>query len=911
MENLDSKESAILEQRKKKLLDLFKKTFAYILLAIVVFFAWTIRTKNLSKLRDITTGGWTLGPDLDPFLFLRWAKYIVENGSIMPIDTMRYVPLGFNTSEENVLLPYLIAWFHKIAHVFGSSSVEQSAALFPAVFFVLTVIAFFLMTKVMFKDLLGERNASILGAISSFFLTIFPVLLPRTIAGIPEKESVGFFFIFASFYCFVSAWKSNTPTKKYIFAFASGITTALMALVWGGYTYIVCAIGFSTFLLFLFGQVKKDKFFIYSIWLFVFLLITFTSISKYNLKDMIFNPVTGIAFYTLFILIVNEALFKTKIKNFIDKKEKISKIPQPFIALLVGVILILFLIIATQGFSFIFERISAVKNALVTPVSDRLGVTVAENKQPYFSEWESSFGPHWNDIAISFWLFFIGSIFLFYNLISHFPKKERLIFTGAYSFFLYALIFSRKSESSILNGTSPQSLLLYFSGFAVLIITLGVFYFKFYKKEELFQKIDAGALVLFAFFFLSLISARSAVRLVMVLVPSASILMCYLAISLFSNAKKEKSEVGKIVLWFSFGIVVLALLQTASSLYTESVNTASSYAPYSYTYQWQRAMAWVRENTSQNAVFGHWWDYGYWLQSIGQRATVLDGGNAIAYWDYLMGRYGLTNPDSDINTTLDFLYSHNTTHFLIDSTDIGKYAAFSSIGSDKNYDRRSWMQFFSRNKVINETKNSVIFFYSGGGFPLDWDVVFNQNGTLITLPEGKAVVAGFIIEINRTGFLASQPRAFYLYQKNKNTAPVQYILPLRYAYQRGKFIDFGSGVEAGVYFMPQLKQEGNTPFVDEDAVLIYLSNKTVKSNLVRLYLYKENNPYFKLVHSEDGDLVKQLKAYKLLKEDEDIVYAQGFVGPIRIWEIHYPNTVKYNPEYVQKNFPGENILASV
>jgi len=82
--------------------------------------------------------------------------------------------------------------------------------------------------------------------------------------------------------------------------------------------------------------------------------------------------------------------------------------------------------------------------------------------------------------------------------------------------------------------------------------------------------------------------------------------------------------------------------------------------------------------------FGHWWDYGYWVQSIGKRATVLDGGNAITYWNYLMGRYVLTGNNQD--DALEFLYNHNTTHLLIDSSDIGKYGAFSSIGSDESYD---------------------------------------------------------------------------------------------------------------------------------------------------------------------------------------------------------------------------------
>ena len=191
-------------------------------------------TRNLPKLRDITTGTWTLGPDLDPFLFLRWAKYIVAHGSMMTWDMMRYSPLGYNTKRELLLHPYMIAWFHKVASLFGSESVTHSAVLYPVFFFALTIIAFFLMTRKVFINSLGEKKSNIIALISSFFLVVMPPLLPRTIAGIPEKESAGFFFLFITFYFFISAWKEKQTNKKIILALLAGIFTGGMGLVWGG-----------------------------------------------------------------------------------------------------------------------------------------------------------------------------------------------------------------------------------------------------------------------------------------------------------------------------------------------------------------------------------------------------------------------------------------------------------------------------------------------------------------------------------------------------------------------------------------------------------------------------------------------------------------------------------------------------
>ena len=50
-----------------------------------------------------------------------------------------------------------------------------------------------------------------------------------------------------------------------------------------------------------------------------------------------------------------------------------------------------------------------------------------------------------------------------------------------------------------------------------------------------------------------------------------------------------------------------------------------------------------------------------------------------------MGRHFLT-ADSE-EEALELAYSHGLTHYLIDSSEIGKYSAYSNIGSDAEYDK--------------------------------------------------------------------------------------------------------------------------------------------------------------------------------------------------------------------------------
>jgi len=870
----------------------------YPILAWIVWVAVEIRTLNLPYLRDITTSGWTLGPDLDPFLFLRWAKYIVAHGSLMAIDAMRYVPLGFETKSELILLPHLIAWFHKFAVLFGSTSVEHSAVLFPTFMFALAVIAFFLLVREIFVDKVGINYASIIALIASFFLSVFPVLLPRTISGIPEKESAAFFFLFMAFYFFLCAWKSPKLNYQIPLAILSGLATAGMALVWGGVIFIFLSISLAVLVAFIIGQIDKKRTLCFALWLFFALLIANLFSLRYRLSAIISSTTTLIPISVIFILLIHLVLFETRLKSYFER-DYFSKVPKPVVSIIIAILIGAIAGTLIFGIQFIPDKIRDVLSPLITPISDRLGVTVAENRQPFFGEWETNFGPHIQGIALFFWLFFIGSIYLFYFMIDVFVKKERWILTLSYIFLLTAVIFSRYSPNSILNGTNAISIGFYLLG---VILFFGVFGYYYYRANLLnrpnnLKEINFGIIFLFSFFFLGIISARGAVRLIMILAIPVSIIVSSFIVLPINDARKSKDSSIKNVLWLIIALILFLTVFSGNYFYKSSAAIAQGYAPSVYNQQWQKAMSWVRENTPESAVFAHWWDYGYWVQSIGERATILDGGNMIPYWNHLMGRLVLTAPnDSD---GLEFLFSHNGTHFLIDSTDIGKYAAFSSIGSGIVYDRRSWITTFIKDsRQTQEKKNSTLYVYAGG-FLLDSDISYNLNGTMLFFPGGEAGIGAIIIERDKSGNISKNPEAIFVY-KHK-----QFRIPLRYVYDK-KLIDFNSGLDFGVFLFPRLT---NANRIDFDGAMLLLSNRTVKSALARLYLYKEDNPYFELVHTEDSYLVSEIKK-QFPDFNSDFVFYNDFNGPIRIWEIHYPKDIKAKPEYLNTTYPDVRLMLS-
>lgn len=899
-------EAQLIEERKNKLLHFLKERVEVIVFALLIFImgiATWIRIQpmrvnpNTGKpgLWDVSTNNWTLGPDLDPFLFLRWAKYIVENGSLYALDAMRSVPFGFSTKQELVLLPYLIAWFHKVASLFGSGSVEQSAVLFPVFMFVIALPFFFLFNFFIFKKFFNKKVAYFAALGATLILVVQPVILPRTIAGIPEKEVASLVFYFAAMLFFTLSFQVASIKRASIFAALAGIATAGMALVWGGYIYFFVIAAVTTFILLILEKMNFERSIAYLIWFALSVIIPSAVSLRYALSDFLISTTTGLAFFVLFSLIIYRIAEMQRGKLILDKLSFTKKIPIALLSVIVGVICALIIGTVIFGPSFVLDKAQDVGKILIKPTTDRVGVTVAENKQPYLVEWIGSFGPFIPKTSLSIFLilFVSGAGLVVYMSLKNMHFKERIIISSSYLLLVIGILFSRYSPSGMLNGENFISLSFLFAPFFLFLIISGLTFYNQNKRKSFgYRDIIFEAVLLSVMLIVTILAARAAIRLVMVLaIPTAS-LGAFLIGAIYVKMKsKNKEDSSRIWMMVIFAIVLISTIFVVYSLYNNSVYTAKQYIPSGYTNQWQEAMSWVRDNTDQKAVFAHWWDYGYWVQSMGERATILDGGNSLPYWNYLMARWVLTGENE--KNSLDFLYSHNATHLLIDSTDIGKYPAYASIGSNDSYDRNSWISTFNLDpsQIVNR-KNTSVYVYSGQ-FPLDEDIFYSINGSEVFLPAGQAALLAIVLEKNSSGDVVSVPSGIFVYQNNQISLPIRRIFD-------GKIIDFGEGIDSTLFMVPRLAQTDQGLQLFDDGSILYLSKRVQNTNFARLYLYGEKDENYVLRHSQDDYLISELKNRGM--SNNDFVVYDSIRGPIKIWEIKY-SSGEIREDYLLRGFP--------
>ncbi len=851
---------------------------------VLLIFTIQVRTSNIPQLIDVTTGEYTLGPDLDPFLYLRNVKEIISRTNLGDIDAMRYAPLGAPSFIKANLIPSAIVIVYKIASVFSNITPTFAAIIAPVIWFSISLIGFFLFTKLIFSFKLSKGKSSLIALIASFFYALTPHMLHRTTGGIPELESLAMAFFWFVFLFFTMAWKTDVKRKQIIYGVIAGILTNFMLWSWGGYRYIYMVLSLATLVIFFIEKEKRKNFVIFSSWLIPAIILEF--IKNKSVITLLTNvTATGFALGVWGLMILSIIIPKLKIKKLNE-----MKLPNSFKSAIIGagILIVIFLIVNPKG---LIDLVSGVVEGLLLPYGKgRVGLTVAENKAPYLVEVISQF-------SYIIWLFFVGAIVLFYDSIKHFDKKNKIKLTAGFLIFIAAISFSRISGSSLLNGENFISVFVFIAGIAIFGLILISMMRKMHieNKEETisnFKKIDFSYILLLAFSFWAIISMRGAIRLFFIISPMVILTSFYLPIRLY-NLRKNKDELIKIGSVILLVIVLILSLITFVQYSNSTISEAKATVPGIYEQQWQQAMGWVRENTPENSVFVHWWDYGYWVQTLGERPTVTDGGHYIGYWDHLIGRYVLTTPEPE--TAFSFMKTHDVSYLLIDSTDLGKYTAYSSIGSNKEFDRFAGIPLMnSDSSQTRETSSGTIIVYQGG-WGVDEDInhydlnneeifipgpIYDKYGT----PSYQAYVIGVTLEKNSATGELGQPKAVFIYQQKQIT------IPMRYLYVDGELTDFEGGLDSVFMLIPKATQGNSGLQYDEIGTGIYLSPKVSKSLFAQVYLldnaFKSYNG-LEIAHSEDDTIVAALENYGVGEVGQFIDF-NGFRGPIKIWEVNYP-----------------------
>ena len=192
-----------------------------IILVLGVF----IRAANLDSLE----GQYLLGNDA--YLHLRLAEQVAESGDFRQIDCLR-TPKGCVSNYFTGVPTLLAGIYPMMKFIEPSITMVEIDILYPLIFFVLILIAFFFLVLRIFGD---PRIALLASAFLSLAPTIF---LSATVAGYSEKEPLGFFLMFSVFYLYLASFSIKAQKHRLGVMALAGFLTGAQVVVWKGFFVI-------------------------------------------------------------------------------------------------------------------------------------------------------------------------------------------------------------------------------------------------------------------------------------------------------------------------------------------------------------------------------------------------------------------------------------------------------------------------------------------------------------------------------------------------------------------------------------------------------------------------------------------------------------------------------------------------
>ncbi|GAB4309220.1 MAG: hypothetical protein Kow0069_08190 [Promethearchaeota archaeon] len=183
---------------------------------------------------------------------------------------------------------------------------------------------------------------------------------------------------------------------------------------------------------------------------------------------------------------------------------------------------------------------------------------------------------------------------------------------------------------------SPWSVFYFNTLIPMFLVPVG-FYFAFRRFQE--QDLVVIIYVLTLFYF-----TGSMIRIVLLFAPAASLVGAYglsMVLKHFGGlmrkekivrSRRRKRQIKRTmgtpegaVVFALVGVLLVAQVNHAASVSIEQMSWSELIAGGSF-HDWEEALTWMRENLPGTAVVVSWWDYGYWMNIIGNVTTVNDNG---------------------------------------------------------------------------------------------------------------------------------------------------------------------------------------------------------------------------------------------------------------------------------------------
>lgn len=476
-----------------------------------------------------------------------------------------------------------------------------------------------------FVRVIGGTTA---GLFASLFFALSPSIIIRGTIGWFKSEPLGLFYGLLALYLFLSGLKSQNHKIAFGKLLGGGLFLALGFASWGGIQFLLMPIGL--FIIALPFLRKDHRFLLWSMPFFV----TVTMVVSLVFARPGISFLTGIGGFALIGPIASLV-----ITIFIQKFSGHKTAMRNSLVVLGGIIIIGIVITSSKILSLpSFRYLNAINPFLTT--QNALVDSIAEHATPTLVQ------------AFSF----LAVLLLFAGL-------------GIW------LIFRKDAENK--NTSSNISIKNEMTVFALIIGLLGVYTGATFARLELFSSISVITLSSIG---LSVITSE------------------ILKKGVIQGKKAVIRYSGKFTK-ISYVIVIVALLLIPSVFPVNANWTSITKAPPTIlnggsnfavvTDDWPKTLEWIKNNTQKDSVIASWWDYGYWITTLGERKTLAD--NATIDTDRIakIAKTFLSTPDQGWNL-LQELDADYVVVYVVGQKFVSNDQEFYVLGGGGDESKKQW-----------------------------------------------------------------------------------------------------------------------------------------------------------------------------------------------------------------------------
>ncbi len=452
-------------------------------------------------------------------------------------------------------------------------------------FTILFPVVFGSLTTIVIFALVRVIGGTTAGLFAALFLSVSVPVIVRGTIGWFKSEPLGLFYGLLGIYLFLSGIKSENRKIALAKLVGGGVFLSFGLASWGGIQFFILPLGL--FFLALPFLRNDHKFILWAIPVFVASLILTALLFERPGLDFV-SGIGGISLIgtTLFLIVC------ILIQRISKEEHRIRN----GLALLGGTVVTgISIIFANSSSQFLalpsFRYLNAINPFLTT--QDPLVDSVAEHST--------------TTIAQSFYFLSILMVFAGIGIWIIFRKKNQT-----------------KTDTLVSNDMT---------GFALIIGLIGVYISSAFVRLELFASIS--------------------------IIILASVGLAIISSEFLKNKKYDKKKIvhsTRSITKISFVVVIIAILIIPVSILPGAASWVTGVkAPPTIlnggtnfnisTDDWLKAMEWLKNNTPEDSVVAAWWDYGYWITTLGERISLADNATLETIKIQEIARMLLSSPD--------------------------------------------------------------------------------------------------------------------------------------------------------------------------------------------------------------------------------------------------------------------------